>query len=113
VLPPIQAISPGFTLRVPNPESRQPESDLAQLAVADNVDARVGLFADGLRDPGLHAGHDRGQVGAATGHEAESHFPQVPRTIQASCVRGENSIGAVFHQLYNKPSFSAVAMAPV
>ncbi len=73
------------------------EADFAQLAVADDVDARVGLFADGLGDAGLHASHHRGEIGASAGHKAEGHLAQIARTIQAPGVRGENAIGAVFH----------------
>ena len=40
---------------------REPEADLAQFAVADDVDTRVRLFADGLRDAGLHASRERWQ----------------------------------------------------
>ena len=47
--------------REPPAVVREAEADLAQFAVADDVDARVGLFADGLDDPGLHASHDSGR----------------------------------------------------
>ncbi len=53
---------------------RVPEADLAQLAVADDIDARVRLFADGLRDAGLHPGHDRSQIGTPAGHKTECHL---------------------------------------
>ena len=74
----VAAHPPGFArLDFARPQARQPpaiireaEAGFAQLAVADDVDARVGLSAD-------HLGH----AGA----------------IQASRVRSENSFGAVFH----------------
>ena len=72
-------------------------ADLALLAVADDVHARVHLLAHDVADGATHAGLEGGRVGAGAGVQRVQHPGQVGRPGQAAGVRGEDAVGASLH----------------
>jgi hypothetical protein len=73
------------------------EARLAHFAVINDVDAKVGLFADDIRYRLAHAGVKCRIVDLLTLETREAHGVKLRRARQAADMGREDSICAVFH----------------
>ena len=75
--------------------------ELAVLAVADDVDAGVGLLAHDLGDGALHPRRERGLVVGLAELLGVEHRDQIGRPRQAAGVGGEDAAGAALHAKFS------------
>ena len=73
------------------------EADAAHLAVGDDVDAGLRLPPHGLGDGALDARRERRLVDRLAALLLQDHRPQIVGPRQAADMRGQDAIGAAFH----------------
>ena len=73
------------------------ESDLAHLAVADDVDAGLDLLGDDFGDRLLHACRELDRVDRLFVELVPHHADEIVRTREAPGVRRQDTLGAALH----------------
>src|SRR5579872_3456741 len=73
------------------------EAQLAQFAIADNVDTGFHLLADNVDHPASHEWPDGFDIRGTPGHNRPGLFPQFGWPIEPASVGSENTLRAAFH----------------